>query len=318
MKIRFAGTTDVGRVRDHNEDYFAIVPEQNLAVVCDGMGGHAAGEVASRIAVETIFRIFDTQDHTMFDRAEFPYPVETVSPLGKLLLGAIAVANQRVFDAGNKRSELTGMGTTVVACSFHDGGASICHAGDSRVYLFRNGELRQLTSDHSWVNELMQQYNMTEEESKAHVNSNVITRALGTRQEIKIDIAEVRLAAGDLLLLCSDGLSGMVNDELLRETMAELQSEPQQLVERLVELANENGGVDNVTACVAEVLETDADSSLTEIDVATVDWGSGTSLEEVYQMVGTLFSESEAAPTDPPGGKEVTRIEAKKKSVNRR
>ena len=316
MKIRFAGNTDVGRVRDHNEDYFAIVPEQKLAVVCDGMGGHAAGEVASKIAVETICRIFDTQDFKMFDRTEFVYPEAPISPDGKLLLGAIAVANQRVYDAGNKRSELSGMGTTVVACSFHDGGASVCHAGDSRVYLFRDGALQPLTSDHSWVNELMQQYNMTEEESKSHVNSNVITRALGTKQDIKIDISEVRLQAGDLLLLCSDGLTGMVGDGDLQQTIAELRAEPQQIVDRLIKMANDNGGVDNVTVCIADVLESDTDGDLTEVEAATVEWGVGSALEEVYQIVDTMFKESDSPPTDPPGGAEVTLVEPKKKSVN--
>jgi protein phosphatase len=316
MKFQFAGATDVGRVRDHNEDYFAIVPEQNLVVVCDGMGGHAAGEVASRIAVETICRIFDTGDLKLFNREEFHYPNDEISRSGKLLLGAIATANQRVFDAGNRRSEMAGMGTTVVACCFHDGGVSVCHAGDSRVYLLREGKLQQITTDHSWVNELMQQYNLTEEESKSHVNSNVITRALGTKQEIKIDISERLLQVDDLLLLCSDGLSGMIENDLLEKTALTLREEPQQLVGRLIELANENGGTDNITVSVASVLEVESDFQLTEIETATADWGAGSELEAVYKIVGTLFSESEAPTTDADDTDKIAIVEAKKKTVD--
>lgn len=311
MRIQFAGATDVGRVRDHNEDYFAIVKQSNLAVVCDGMGGHAAGEVASKIAVETICRIYESEDYQMFDREEFTFPSDQLSAPGRLLIGAIAVANQRVFDAGNRSSELSGMGTTVVACAFHNGGVSVCHAGDSRVYLFRQGELRQVTSDHSWVNELMQQYNLTEEESKAHVNSNVITRALGTRQEIKIDIVELNLEVGDLLLLCSDGLSGMVMDAQLAETVAAFQENPGDIVDRLIEQANENGGTDNITALICKVLETEDNQAFSGGETMTAEWGVGTELEAVYEIVENLFSD--ANPTDPPGRSEVTKVEKKKR-----
>jgi protein phosphatase len=290
MKIEAAGLTDKGIVRDHNEDAFAIERDGDFMVVCDGMGGHAAGEVASRIAVETICQLVKENDVGLFDNKEFKFPAD-VSAEGKLLVGSIAIANQRVFDYSNRNPELSGMGTTVVACRFHSDLATICHVGDSRAYLLRDGELRQLTVDHSWVSELMQKHNISEEESKNYVNSNVITRALGTKQVIKTDISELPCKTGDIFLLCSDGLTGMVSEESLRETMAELAERPQDLSAKLVELANQGGGTDNITVCVGAVKSDSGTGDLSEVKTMTVDWGDGDEIEGIYQIIDRKFSE---------------------------
>jgi serine/threonine protein phosphatase PrpC len=315
MKIEYFGNTDVGRVREHNEDNYSLLPDYNLVVVCDGMGGHAAGEVASGIAVDTIRSIFSESDRKFFEREPFTYP-EELTANGKLLVGAISVANQRVLDHSKQDRALAGMGTTVVACQFHDGVVSICHVGDSRAYLIREGSIKRMTIDHSWVNELMEKHHLTEEESKSYVNSNVITRALGTKLGVQVDISEVIFKTGDLFLLCSDGLTGLVSDSEILSSSGANEGNPQGLVDELIRMANEAGGNDNITVCVARVVDQEPIANFEEIRRATIDWEDEFQLEEIYTIIDNMFTSNATTrgslsdtDTDP------IRINSKKKRV---
>jgi PPM family protein phosphatase len=297
MQILYAGGTDVGKVRDHNEDAFAILSEQNLVIVCDGMGGHAAGEVASQLAVDTITTIIKEHDLDLFAGENLPYP-EELTPEGKLLVGAIAVANQRIIDRAQQSSGHTGMGTTVVACHFKDGVVSICHVGDSRAYLIRGGNIRRVTIDHSWVSEVMEKHNLTEEESENLVNRNVITRALGTRATVRTDISQIRFASGDIYLLCSDGLCGLVSDTDILKTATACEDDINRLVPELIAKANDAGGSDNITLVVAKIVDQEEISDFDEVRRVTVDWSSDDQIRYLSSLIGDKFPpEQEISPS---------------------
>jgi serine/threonine protein phosphatase PrpC len=295
MQMLYAGGTDVGKVRDHNEDAYAILAEQNLVMVCDGMGGHAAGEVASQMAVESITAIIKEHDLDLFTGEIFPYP-EELTPDGKLLVGAIAVANQRIIDRAKQSSSHTGMGTTVVACHFKDGVATICHVGDSRVYLIRNGIIKRVTIDHSWVSEVMEKHHLTEEESENLVNRNVITRALGTRAAVRTDISQIRFAKGDMFLLCSDGLCGLVSDTDILKTATSCEEDLSRLVQELTAKANEAGGNDNITLVVAKVVDQEEISDFDEVRRVTIDWNEESQLTRIAEVIAAKF----LPELDPP------------------
>lgn len=300
MQILYAGGTDVGKVRDHNEDSYAILAEQNLAMVCDGMGGHAAGEVASQLAVETITAIIREHDLDLFTGDSLPYP-EELTPEGKLLVGAIAVANQRIIDCAKQSSSHTGMGTTVVACHFKDGVVSICHVGDSRAYLIRNGNIKRVTIDHSWVSEVMEKHNLTEEESENLVNRNVITRALGTRTAVRTDISQIRFARGDMFLLCSDGLCGLVSDTDILKTSTSCEEDLDRLVQELTAKANEAGGSDNITLVVAKIVDQEELSDFDEVRRVTVDWSEDNQIARIAEVIAAKFPTEPEIPPTPAG-----------------
>ncbi len=256
MALRAFGLTDVGRKRRHNEDAYLIDESRGLFVVADGMGGHAAGEVASRITVESIQEfIAGTEDQ---HESTWPYGFNNrYSFEGNRLTTAVEKANERVIRAVANRPELKGMGTTVVAALFENGRATFVHVGDSRAYLLRKGELRRLTDDHSWVQEQVNAGILSPDEAKSHPLKNVVTRALGGGTHVSPDLIEVPLSHGDRFLLCSDGLTGMVSDDELFENVGTAEPLEEKIVRRLIELANEHGGVDNVTAIVIEVPSTE-------------------------------------------------------------
>jgi protein phosphatase len=235
-----ASGTDVGRVRSVNQDAFGEFEDPDrglrLLVIADGMGGHRGGEVASQLAVERMGELFDSV---------------TDDPPG-LLRAAFEGANSRIFDAANRDVELAGMGTTGVAILF-DGGetAHVAHVGDSRAYRMRDGQLEQVTDDHSLVGELVRRGQLTAEEARVHPQSNEILRALGTQPDVEVEISEADLRAGDCFLLCSDGLSGMLPDAEIAEVLTE--ASPDDAVAKLIALANEAGGTDNITVQVARV-----------------------------------------------------------------
>jgi PPM family protein phosphatase len=245
------GLTDVGRKRRHNEDAYLIDEERGLFVVADGMGGHAAGEVASRITVESIQEYIAATEEE--HESSWPFGFNSrVSLEGNRLTTAVEKANEKVMRAVQNRPELKGMGTTVVAALFDGDRATLVHVGDSRAYLFRDGELRRLTDDHSWVQEQVNAGILSEDEAKSHPLKNVVTRALGGAAHVSVDLIEVPLRAGDRYLLCSDGLTGMLPDEELYEHFragASLDA----CVRGLIEVANARGGVDNITAILVEV-----------------------------------------------------------------
>lgn len=256
MAVRAFGLTDVGRKRRHNEDAYLVDRDRGLFVVADGMGGHAAGEVASRITVESIQEfIAGTEDQ---HESTWPYGFNNrYSFEGNRLTTAVEKANDRVMREVQNRPELKGMGTTVVASLFENGRATFVHVGDSRAYLLRNGELRRLTDDHSWVQEQVNAGILSPDEAKSHPLKNVVTRALGGGTHVSPDLIEVSLALHDRFLLCSDGLTGMITDDEILEYLSGEGSLDEKIVQKLIELANDRGGVDNITAIVIEVPESE-------------------------------------------------------------
>jgi protein phosphatase len=252
MPFHAFGLTDVGRKRKHNEDAYLVDAERGLFVVADGMGGHAAGEVASRITVESMQEFIAASDDSTDSSWPFGHG-NRASSGGNRLTAAVEKANEKVMRAVASRPELKGMGTTVVAALVEAERATLVHVGDSRAYLFRDGELRRLTDDHSWVQEQVNAGILSEDEAKSHPLKNVVTRALGGSPHVSVDLIEVPLRPGDRFLLCSDGLTGMVVDEEIHEFFL-AEPVPEAAVRRLVELANERGGVDNITAIVIDVL----------------------------------------------------------------
>ncbi len=251
MALTAFGLTDVGRKRKHNEDAYLLDAERGLFVVADGMGGHAAGEVASRLTVESIQEFIsgteDDHDNTWPFGYNNRYSVD-----GNRLSTAVERANEKVMRAVVNRPELKGMGTTVVAALFDERRATLVHVGDSRAYLYRESELRRLTDDHSWVQEQVNAGILSEEEARSHPLKNVVTRALGGGAHVAVDLMEIPVGDGDRFLLCSDGLTGMVSDEEITAALASPRPlEP--IVRGLVDLANERGGVDNITAIMIEV-----------------------------------------------------------------
>jgi PPM family protein phosphatase len=253
MRLTCSGASDVGRKRTHNEDAYLLLPEESLFCVADGMGGHASGEVASRIAVEEMAEFFRTTGRD--DEATWPFKMDPARGYDdNRLLTGVKLANVRIVDRAATDQRLRGMGTTIVAAYFPKGGrtALVAHVGDSRGYLFRKGALRQLTEDHSLLNDYRKSRALTPEEIESFPHKNVIVRALGMKDIVEVDVVKEELEDGDVVLLCSDGLSGMVPDarmaELLRANVGDLKHAAQ----ALVDAANEAGGADNVTCVLVQ------------------------------------------------------------------
>jgi protein phosphatase len=245
MAIRAAGMTDVGCVRKHNEDSFLAAPELGLYVVADGLGGHAAGEVASRIVVERVAQFVG--ETTEKDRT---WPLEydtTLSFDGNRLKVALLLSDQAIADDIRRNPERETMGSTVVACLLSGMKATLAHVGDSRAYVLNEEEIRQVTRDHSWVAEQVANGILTPSEARVHPFRNVITQALGNGGELEVEVQELELGKSDRLLLCSDGLSGMVGDAQIRDIVNQ-SPDLQTAVEALISVARNNGGEDNITA----------------------------------------------------------------------
>ena len=246
MKIAYQALTDVGKKRKGNEDSVFVNPEQNLFVVADGMGGHAAGEVASRVAVEAIneFVCLTSGDEDI----TWPFGMdENVSFDANRLRSAIQYANRKVLEATREKKEYLGMATTVVAVLVDGTSANLAHVGDSRVYLVRDDGITQLTHDHSWVNEQLESGIISADQARSHPLRNVVTRALGGKPELVVDVQEHHAQPGDVLLLCSDGLTCMVPDEDIVRLVAESGDDIEQAARSLIEEANGRGGEDNIT-----------------------------------------------------------------------
>jgi protein phosphatase len=242
------GITDVGLRRSHNEDSFSRNDDLGLYLVADGMGGHAAGEVASQNAIETINEFVKRQADDSSVTWPFGFDARFSSQANALLNG-IRLANQKVYDLQHSKTDLSGMGTTIAAMRVEGHQAIIAHVGDSRVYRFRNGVLELLTSDHSWVNEQLQKQIITPEEARNHRYRNVITRALGNRLDLEIDARIETLQDGDLYLLCSDGLSGMIEDEDISHGL-DPKGDLREMANRLIAAANMAGGHDNISVVI--------------------------------------------------------------------
>ena len=252
MEIVYGVRSDVGLVRTNNEDHFGVDPSLNLFVLCDGMGGQAAGEVASRMGVELILEHIRQAQASPRGGLEGIYR-EEFSLQSNRLLSSIRLSNKAIFEAAAEPSTMSGMGSTVVAVQISGNVMSVAHVGDSRVYLLRNGELRQLTEDHSLVREQIRQGLLSPEEAERSELANVILRALGAEPSVEADLDELWVGARDQVLLCSDGLTRMVPDAEIAKILATAPT-PQQAADQLVELANEKGGEDNTTVIVARLL----------------------------------------------------------------
>ena len=240
--------SDIGRKRPHNEDYFVADPSIGLYVVCDGMGGGNAGEVASRMAIEAIVGHIKSGADDAGHGGDDPNLTQATNQLAQ----AIRAANTAVFRASWEHPKYAGMGTTVAAACLSGRTMSVAHVGDSRVYLIRNGIMQALTVDHSWVAEQVAQGYMTEQEAERSPRRNIVTRALGVQSAVDIDVAELPICRGDLLLLCSDGLTrGVPCNEMLRTL--EREGGLDEKTDRLIALANEAGGEDNITVMLVAV-----------------------------------------------------------------
>ncbi|MGH9708968.1 MAG: Stp1/IreP family PP2C-type Ser/Thr phosphatase [Candidatus Acidiferrales bacterium] len=248
MELEFGTRSDTGRVRENNEDSFRMAPELNLFVLSDGMGGQASGEVASRLAAETIVA------HCREAEANPSLPlmgerIDGASNAANRLASAVRLANRAVHQAAQQNETQTGMGATVVAVQFADERMAIAHVGDSRAYRLRNGELEQLTQDHSFIAEQVRQGLMSAEEASHSKLQNVLLRALGIDPDVEVEVSEELLMEGDTLLLCSDGLTHELSDEQIAAALCDA-DEAQAAASRLVESANQAGGGDNITVIV--------------------------------------------------------------------
>ena len=252
MKIISFGGTDPGKRRSNNEDAYLLDDETGLYAVADGIGGSEGGEVASRIAVEAlagaIVNLIREKDH--------PQPLGSVRKTGSddsVLRQAVTIANNEIRHAQAERPELAGMGTTLAMLLLREEFACIANVGDSRAYLLRSGEFKQLTDDHSFVADQLRAGIMTPEQARTSPYRHVITRALGAADEVQPDVTQHRVQRDDKFLLCTDGLTEMVEDEDIGRIVAD--AEPQEAVQQLLAAANERGGVDNITAVVVWITE---------------------------------------------------------------
>jgi protein phosphatase len=252
-KIRFSEITDTGKVRDHNEDAIATQPDIGLMVLADGMGGYNAGEVASGIAVKTVFDLVDEATNRE-DRAE----VEPTSGLMRQTISlrdAISRANKIIYQTAQSQPQCEGMGTTIVACLFYDDRVSVAHVGDSRAYRLRADQFQQLTLDHSLLQELVDRGFYSPEEAQRSTNRNYVTRALGVEPAVEVEVQEYDVEREDVYLLCSDGLPDMVEDEDIHLTISTFSDSLDVVGQQLVQLTNDHGGRDNVSIMLARVLE---------------------------------------------------------------
>jgi len=250
-RVRFSGATNIGRKREHNEDSIALPTTMRLAIVADGMGGHASGEVASRMAVDTIAGFFKvTQDD---QQLTWPFKMDHGNRYDvNRMVTAIKLANLKIHEQAQKDPRCHGMGTTVVSTLLLDRAMVVGHVGDSRLYRRRDGAFKQITEDHSLLNDYIKMKNLSPDEIAAFPHKNVIVRALGMKNTVQVDVLVEQPRLGDVYVLCSDGLSGMVTDTDIAEAVAN-ERDLNKLCDRLISMANGNGGLDNVTVVAIRV-----------------------------------------------------------------
>ncbi|MBA3764672.1 MAG: Stp1/IreP family PP2C-type Ser/Thr phosphatase [Actinobacteria bacterium] len=236
MKIEAGAATDLGRVREVNEDSFLV--QAPLYAVADGMGGHRGGDVASRLALDTVETLFRQGEDSLADK--------------------VREANRAVYERSVDDQRVSGMGTTLTAVVVEQATAHLAHVGDSRAYLLRAGDLRQVTNDHTLVARLVKAGEITSEEAAVHPNRNVVTRALGTEATVQVDERTISLLDDDRVLLCSDGLTGMVTEDQI-QTILEAEPDPQRAADRLVKAANRAGGIDNITVLILDAHNEEGD-----------------------------------------------------------
>jgi serine/threonine protein phosphatase PrpC len=253
QSLQSASLTDPGRVRDHNEDCIESRPEIGLYVLADGMGGYNAGEVASGMATSLISdglqEAWSPAEAARMGREEAKAATE------RLIREQINRANSAIFTTSQNNPECAGMGTTLVVCLYHDNFMTVAHIGDSRLYRLRGDSMEQVTRDHSLLQEQLDSGLITPEEAKLSQNKNLVTRALGIDPTVEPEIHVYETQKDDIYLLCSDGLSDMVEDEEIRLTLITLRQNPSLTVQQLVQAANDNGGRDNISAMLIRIAE---------------------------------------------------------------
>ncbi|MDK9718032.1 MAG: Stp1/IreP family PP2C-type Ser/Thr phosphatase [Trichlorobacter sp.] len=252
MELTAFGLTDVGQVRPHNEDSILLEPSLHLYAVADGMGGHKAGEFASRICLDTMkdYLLQASRGHApLVGEADAAH-----SEAANLLGSAVRFANRAVFEAAYAKPEWSGMGTTIVALIIAGSKVAIAHVGDSRAYLLRQGRFQQITQDHSWIEEQVRAGLMSREEALSAKGRNVLTRAIGQEETVQVDLDELELQSGDSLLLCSDGLFAMVADEEIAALIGVAKG-PEAACRELVACANGRGGRDNISVILLDAGE---------------------------------------------------------------
>jgi serine/threonine protein phosphatase PrpC len=250
--LEIASATDPGMVRSHNEDSIAADPANGLVVLADGMGGYNAGEVASGMATTVI----TTEMHQLLDKVRpFEVDPETNKVIAaRLVREQVLKANATIYQAAQSQPQYAGMGTTLVVCLFYDNKALVAHLGDSRLYRMRDGVLKQITRDHSLLQEQIDSGLITPEQAKHAQHKNLVTRALGIDPTVEPEIREYETRPGDIYLLCSDGLCDMVEDDDISMTLEALGANLKLAVQQLVQMANDNGGKDNVSVILVRVL----------------------------------------------------------------
>lgn len=291
--IEAVGRTDVGLVRSGNEDFYLVDKDHMVYAVCDGMGGHLAGEVASMTAAQTIQTAFshfvqELRNHEVLSVGK------SLPQSGDILLKSIRLANRAIHNLGLADSAKAGMGTTVAALAFDSDMLSVVHVGDSRAYHVTADRLVPLTHDHSWVAELERNHNLSSEEAGTFVGKNVITRALGVRATVEVDYRLVKVVANDLFLLCSDGLCGFVTDEEMFGVLRDARGNLEKGVDSLIHIANQHGGSDNITAILVRVSSVES-TDLPEVEVFTLEAESET-VAEAEDAILLKFSETQ--PSD--------------------
>ncbi|MCB1671744.1 MAG: Stp1/IreP family PP2C-type Ser/Thr phosphatase [Gammaproteobacteria bacterium] len=245
--LEITGFTDTGLARDHNEDCIGYDISSGIAVLADGMGGHQAGEIASRMAVEQVLRQMKARLISESGR-----PI-TSSQMLNMVSHTILNSNRKIFEASEEISSRHGMGTTVVAAVLEGSHLYAGHVGDSRLYLYRGGSLRRITRDHSLVQDLIDKGFYTEDEARLASINHVVTRALGTAEDVEVDILQQEAEQDDLFLLCSDGLSDMLSDAMIEQLLGETDMTLDDKAQSLVARANQNGGKDNVSVILLKV-----------------------------------------------------------------
>jgi protein phosphatase len=256
LKGKFAHVevTDVGKVRDHNEDAIGTQPDIGLWVLADGMGGYNAGEVASGIAVKTIIELV-TQACKRPEKRNDVEPGTGYMRQTIALRDAVHRANKIINQTAQTQPQCEGMGTTLVASLFYDDRVSIAHVGDSRMYRLRGNRFEQITMDHSLLQELVDRGFYSQEEAQRSTNRNYVTRALGVEANVEVEVQELDVQKGDYFLMCSDGLPDMVEDEDIHLTISTFNNDVKTIGEQLIKLTNDNGGRDNVSVVLVRVAE---------------------------------------------------------------
>ena len=252
-KIRSVGLSDVGRVREHNEDTIGVDADIGLFVLADGMGGYNAGEVASGSAVKTVMSLVkEALEHQDMNSAD---PETGMARPAIVLRDAIARANKIIYQTARTQQQCEGMGTTIVACLFYDNKVAIAHVGDSRLYRLRASHFERMTMDHSLLQELVDRGFYSQAEAKRATNKNYVTRALGVEPTVDVEIHEQPVQKGDFFVLCSDGLPDMVEDDDIQLTMSTFSDNLEMVAKQLIQLSNDNGGRDNVSIILAQVVD---------------------------------------------------------------